>query len=213
MARSADTLIKVCGLTRQQDADACVALGANFGGFIFHPASPRCVTPEQVRAIDTGSMMRVGVFVDQSPKEVRDIMYQARLNLAQLHGDQDVAFCEEIGKLKVMRAFWPERYETREAFIADLEKFAPYCRFYLYDAGTSGGGHGKSMDFSFLDGLKSYKTWLLAGGLSADNVAQALDACHPCGVDLNSGVESAPGIKDREKLARTIALARGQGGA
>ena len=204
MIGCSDTLIKVCGLTRQEDADVCVRLKANLTGFIFHPASPRNITPEAAAAIDTGAAMRVGVFLDQSPSEIRAVMDKANLFLAQLHGGQDEEFCQEIGRRKVMKVFWPERYAGIRELEQDMERFAPFARFYLLDAGKSGGGHGKSLDFSFLGNLHSQKSWFLAGGLGPDNLPLALSQCSPCGVDLNSGVESAPGIKDPEKLRQAF---------
>ncbi|AGW12509.1 phosphoribosylanthranilate isomerase [Megalodesulfovibrio gigas] len=196
-----DVLVKVCGITRQEDADAAIAINASLLGFIFHPASPRAMTPAKARAICTGERMRVGVFVNQTPGEILDIMDDARLHLAQLHGDQDEACCLALGRQRVMRAFWPERHANLADFEAELARFAPFCRFFLFDAGASGGGHGKSLDWAALGRLKSPRSWFLAGGLSPDNVRQAVDACNPDGVDLNSGVEAAPGIKDPAKLA------------
>lgn len=201
-----DLIVKVCGLTRQQDADLCVALKISLTGFIFHSKSPRNVAPEVVADIDTGDAMRVGVFVDQSLEEVDRIMDQALLHLAQLHGGQDPDFCRDLGRHKVMKVFWPEQYADRQAFAQDMERFSPHSRFWLFDAGTSGGGHGKTISSTLLSGLKTDKSWFLAGGLGPDTIEQALASFRPCGVDLNSGVESAPGIKDHEKLRKTVRL-------
>ncbi len=198
------TMIKICGLTRQEDADVCGWLETSLAGFIFHPASPRAVTPEQAAAIRTGTAMRVGVFVRQSVDEILRIMEQARLHLAQLHGDQGPAFCAALGKSKVMRVFWPERYDSLRDLEADLQRYAPCCRFFLFDAGKQLGGHGAEQDWTRLKGLRSPKSWFIAGGLGPDNVLAAIDACNPCGVDLNSGVESAPGIKDHDKLKAVL---------
>ncbi|QJT09875.1 phosphoribosylanthranilate isomerase [Oceanidesulfovibrio marinus] len=200
MSTCGDVMLKVCGVTRQEDADAVRAIGASLIGFIFHPASRRNVTPEQVRAIETHRLMRVGVFVDQSPDEILRIMDKAGLHLAQLHGDQDAAFCKKVGRNRVMRAFWPERYPTREALETDLHRYEDCSRFFLFDAGASGGGHGRSFDASLLKGLCSLKTWFLAGGLGPHNICEAVCNCDPCGVDLSSGVEASPGIKDHAKL-------------
>lgn len=206
------TMIKVCGLTRQEDAFFCSSLETPLAGFIFHPGSPRCVTPEHARGIDTSSAMRVGVFVEQSVEEVLEIMEQANLHLAQLHGDQDEDFCRAIGKTRVMRVFWPERYERVQDLQDDLLRYAEYCRFFLLDAGKSMGGHGDTLDPKSVAGLESPKAWFLAGGLGPENVLDMVRACKPCGVDLNSGVERSPGIKDHEKLTaalRTLCSSRG----
>ncbi len=201
-------LIKVCGITRAEDATACVELGVNFIGFIFHEPSPRNVLPEEVAAMETGGLTRVGVFGGQSVGEVLEIMDRARLDLAQLHGDQDEAFCVGVGPDRVIRVFWPQRCRDGKEFEGELERFAPYCRFFLFDAGASGGGHGKTLDFEMLKELQTTKPWLLAGGLGPENVGDALGACAPAGLDLNSGVESAPGIKDRKKIGDTVRIIR-----
>lgn len=197
---------KVCGMTRPEDVVLCEALGVNLVGFIFHPKSPRSVTPQAVACIETKKSLRVGVFVDQTPAEVMEIMALARLNLAQLHGDQDQAFMNQIGPQRVIRVLWPMRYAHVDELARDMERLAPHCAYFLLDAGTKGGGHGKSLEFSWLNGLTSPRPWLLAGGLHPENIVQALRACRPHGLDLNSGVETSPGIKDHEKLKRTLAI-------
>ncbi|MGE4299154.1 MAG: phosphoribosylanthranilate isomerase [Desulfovibrionaceae bacterium] len=199
-----DPLVKVCGITRQEDADLAASLGVHLLGFIFHPESPRFVPPEHVRRIRTTGTMRVGVFVKQTPAEILDIMQRAQLHIAQLHGGQDEAFCEQLGKMHVMKVFWPQRYGSREKLEDDLKRFAHCSRFYLLDAGLEGGGSGEHIDFAFLNGLSSPKTWFLAGGLGPHNIDAALAACHPCGVDLNSRVESAPGVKDHTLLREAL---------
>lgn len=213
-------LVKVCGLTRQQDADACADAGVDLCGFIFHPASPRGVTPAVAAGLHSHGMARVGVFVKQSADEVLAVMDAARLDFAQLHGGQDAAFCDRVGPERVIRAAWPQRHvdpaghADRSALEAELAGLAPHVRCFLLDAGTSGGGHGATMDWSALRGLAPGAPWLLAGGLTPDNVASAVAACggHApamlMGVDLNSGVESAPGQKDARLVASALAALR-----
>lgn len=193
-------LVKVCGMTRQEDADACTELGADLLGFIFHPPSPRNLTPEQAAAIVTKGVLRVGVFVRQGADEVRAILHAARLDLAQLAGNQDEAFCRAVGPERVIRVFWPERHASIPELEAELARFADLMRYALLDAGTSGGGHGRPLPFTSLAGIKTPCPWLLAGGLSAANLGEALEQCSPAGVDINSGVESEPGKKDRGKV-------------
>ncbi|MCG8533175.1 MAG: phosphoribosylanthranilate isomerase [Desulfovibrionales bacterium] len=195
-----ESFVKVCGITTQQDADLCAELGADLIGFIFDKNSPRSVTVEQVRAIETENIMRVGVFTHHTVDEVRLTMQHAKLHLAQLHGDQDAEFAEKIGKHRVMKVFWPARYETREELEADMQHYVATSRFFLMDAGTSGGGHGKPQNWSFLSGLRGHKTWFVAGGITPDNLKDVLMGCTPCGIDISSGVESEPGKKDPEKL-------------
>lgn len=213
-------LVKVCGLTRQRDVDACVDAGVDLCGFIFHPASPRAVTVAMAAEMHSRGMVRVGVFVRQSADEVLAAMDAARLDLAQLHGGQDAAFCRRVGPERVIRAAWPQRHADvagridRDALETELAGLAPHVRCFLLDAGDSGGGHGVAMDWAALRGLAPGAPWLLAGGLTPDNVARAVVECGSdggsmIGVDLNSGVESAPGRKDARLVAAALAALRG----
>ncbi len=151
--------------------------------------------------------MRVGVFVRQGREAILDVMRIANLHVAQLHGDQDPDFCRSLGRRRVMKVFWPQRYDSRQELERDMLRYEDHARFFLLDGGLVGGGHGKSHDLESLRALKGLatdKTWFLAGGLTPDNLSQAVEACGPCGVDLNSGVESEPGVKDHDKLARAF---------
>ena len=201
-----DIFVKVCGITSQKDADVVSELGADLIGFIFDKKSPRYISPEDCHAITTPGLMRVGVFTGHTLEEVRDIMKRATLDLAQLHGDFDISFAEQLGRTKVLRVLWPERYNTNEEMVEDMQRHAHCTRFFLFDAGSSGGGHGKEQDWDFLAGTRAVKTWFIAGGLGPDNLKKAVMACNPCGLDFNSGVESTPGVKDHEKLRKVFAM-------
>lgn len=198
--------IKVCGITRPDDARLCEDLGVDFLGFIFHEPSPRDVSPEIPGSLGRTTCRKVGVFVKQDPEEIAGIMDAGNLDLAQLHGGQDPEFCRAVGARRVIKVFWPERYASIRELQADLAGFADCCRYFLFDAGQSGGGSGKALDFSRLAGLASPRPWLLAGGLGPGNLAPALSQCSPFGLDLNSGVEASPGIKDPDKLKKAINL-------
>lgn len=204
--------IKVCGLTRQRDADEAERLGADFCGFIFHPASPRFITPAAAAGLDTGRMARVGVFVGQGATEILAIMDEARLEYAQLHGAQDRACAERIGAARVIRVLWPGRHATRAALEAEMAAHAGACAWFLLEAGLAGGGSGQAQDWSRLAGLAPPRPWLLAGGLTPANAAAAVAACAPDGLDFNSGVEEAPGKKSPELLRAALAAATGHGG-
>lgn len=200
-------LIKICGLTRQEDLDLAGRLGAQWCGFIFHPQSPRYIAPERAAQLESGSMLRVGVFVKQEAEEIRHVMKAARLDLAQLHGSQTPECALAIGAERVIRVIWPDRYTHRALLHAALQKHARACAYYLLDAGTAGGGSGRRLEWQDLSGLRPPRPWLLAGGLSADNVRQALSCCAPKGVDFNSGVEDAPGLKNERKLQAAVVAA------
>jgi len=202
-------LVKVCGMTCPEDVLGCTEAGADFLGFIFAAKSPRCLTPGQAAALPRTSAKRVGVFVEQTLPEVLAIMAEAELDLAQLHGGQDVDFCQAVGPDRVIRAFWPQKHPSLASLAAEMAPFVGAVRFALLDAGTSGGGHGTSLDFDALAELSPPMPWLLAGGLGPDNVAEAIRIAQPNGVDLNSGVESSPGLKDLAKVRRSLWAVRG----
>jgi len=197
--------VKICGLTRPEDFKLCADSGA-WTGFIFHPASPRYLSPPEAAAIETGPAARVGVFVDQSPAEVQNIMATARLNLAQLHGGQDQNFCRLIGPDRIIKVFWPQRYASPPELAADLGRFADSAAFFLLDAGSGGGGHGRALNLEFLRGMKFPRPWLLAGGLSAENILtiNTGDLFNLYGFDFNSGVELAPGLKDHNRVRSAV---------
>lgn len=205
--------IKVCGLTREEDVRLCLELGIGFTGFIFAPGSPRRVSPEAASRLPSGNAARVGVFVNQTLDEVRRVMSFAGLDYAQLHGNEDTDFCRALGPERVIRVLWPERLLPRrgegdglsgeallEALRRECAAYADACALFLLDAGSGGGGSGRVLPWSLLAGFSPPRPWLLAGGIGPLNAAKAFAACVPFGVDCNSAVESAPGIKDAKLL-------------
>lgn len=202
-------IVKICGLTRPEDVTGSAAAGADLTGFIFAAKSPRCLTPGQAAALPRTTAKRVGVFVEQSLAEILAIMDAAELDLAQLHGDQSPDVCRAIGPQRVIRTFWPGRYPDTASLAAAVAPFAGAIRYALLDAGTSSGGHGQPLDFQVLAELSLPMPWLLAGGLGPDNVAQAVRLARPGGVDLNSGVETSPGLKELAKVRRSLWAVKG----
>lgn len=193
-------LVKVCGMTRMEDVTLCSELGVDLLGFIFHPKSPRNVDPDFAASVKTGKITKVGVFVDQSASEVIEIMDRCGLHAAQLHGGQDMAFCEEVGPDRVIKVFWPATYASATALTNDLDNYSEVCSHFLFDAGGKcQGGTGQVIDFTILQDIEIQTPWFLAGGIGPDNIEAAL-AAHPPGLDINSGVEFEPGIKDETKL-------------
>lgn len=204
--------VKVCGLTRQSDVDAAARLGAHLCGFIFHTQSPRCISPCAAASLQSGGMARVGVFVEQGAEEILAIMRLARLDYAQLHGQQSRCCAERIGPARVIRVLWPGRYASLAELEADMAAHAGACALFLLEAGKSGGGSGQTQDWTRLRGLAPPRPWLLAGGLGPANAAACVAACAPDGLDFNSGVEEAPGKKSPELLAAALAAATGHRG-
>ena len=203
--RDSDLHVKICGMSEQSLIDRAAELGADMCGFIFHPASPRNVSPAQAAGLDTHGMARVGVFVEQSAEEIATVMRGARLDFIQLHGGQSAEFASVFPAHKVIRVLFPAKYASREALQADIDAFAPTCGMYLLDAGMGGG---KTLDWASLAGLRFPHPWMLAGGLGADNVAEAVAACLPDAVDMNSRLEEVRGRKSPELLEKAFAVLR-----
>lgn len=209
-------LIKVCGMTREADALLCAELGADLLGFIFHPGSPRNTTPEFPARLRLPGVRKVGLFVGQNPMEAMSIMAEGRLDLAQLHGAQTESFCQALasrmGPQRIIKVVWPEKAASLEDFQAEIDRYAPYCALFLADAGKGGGGHGRAIGSGgeagsapnnatgILARARFPRPWLLAGGLAPANLDPLFSRFRPDGLDINSGVESAPGIKDETLL-------------
>ncbi len=201
--------VKICGLRRQEDVDCAVSLGADMCGFIFAAGSQRCILPEEAAKLNSRGCTRVGVVVDADPEKLLGLMCKARLDILQLHGDQPEA-CVRAMRLpagRIIRVLWPARYADKVQLEAAMRHYAPTAGMFLLDAGTSWGGSGSRIALESLAGLHSPRPWLLAGGLGPDTVAEAVAACHDVafyGVDLNSGLESAPGCKDHQRMAAAM---------
>jgi len=205
-------LVKICGQTHPDMARLCAELGADMLGFIFHHKSPRCTAPALPASLHLPGVLKVGVFVDQSVNETLAVMRSGRLDVAQLHGGQDLAFCRALGDVlgpeRIMKVVWPEKAATLAALQDELDCFAPLCGRFLADAGKDGGGHGRGIADAAAELLlqaRFPRPWLLAGGLGPQTVGPAFaqfqhGANAPVGLDLNSGVESAPGVKDETLL-------------
>ncbi len=194
-------LVKICGITSRKDALLCAGAGADFLGFIFYRNSPRYIEPELAREIIAdipGYVTPVGVFVNESREIIIETVAQTGIRLIQLSGDEGPAECEGFGQ-KVWKAF---RFRNSE----EIQVMAGYrdlaaamidgARAPLY------GGSGEQADFSIASEMKKYFPLILAGGLDPDNIAESIRSVMPHGVDVNSGVESEPGKKDRAKVEK-----------
>jgi phosphoribosylanthranilate isomerase len=193
------TRIKICGLTRLDDALLAAELGADALGFVFAPGSRRRADPEAVSRIVEALppyVTAVGVFMDQPAREVRSIAESCRLDLVQLHGSEDQAYVDGLG-LKTLKSVSLARRE-------DVEVLARYPRLgaFLLDAvsGSERGGTGVTFDWSWAAEAGRYGRIVLAGGLHPGNVADAIRVVSPWAVDVCSGTETSAGVKDPEKL-------------
>jgi phosphoribosylanthranilate isomerase len=208
-------IVKFCGLTRQEDLSFAESLGADVAGFILHPESPRGLSPEAAGRLKSKAILRAGVFVRQRGPEIVGIMKAAGLSLAQLHGAQTEEDAETIGPDRVIRVVWPERFESPDGLAAELLRWRGLARWLLFDAGQSGGGHGRSLGAGALGCLgESPAPVILAGGLGPDSVRGLWPPEEPnlAGFDFNSGVEAAPGRKDHALMRRVFAELGGERG-
>jgi phosphoribosylanthranilate isomerase len=181
-------MIKVCGITRREDAEVAAAAGANALGFIFHPASPRYVRPQWVAGLTEGlPLLKVGVFVRESPWSVAQVMQRAGLDIAQIYGDEVPEGVRVWKAFRVKAPLDPTRANGAEAVLLD------------------GPSNGVAFNWS---NIPVGPRIILAGGLNPANVAEAIHKVHPWGVDASSGLESSPGIKDAAKVRQFVEAAR-----
>ena len=191
--------IKICGITRPEDALAAAEAGADAVGLVFYAKSKRAVTAVQAReiaAVLPPFVSAVALFVNEQPDVIRQILRQVPIDVIQFHGDEDDGFCRQFDRpyLKAVRVQSAADIQTACA------KF-PNARALLFDAyhPTEYGGTGQSFDWTLLRGNIG-KPWILAGGLTAGNVAEAVKTSGAAAVDVSGGVENAAGVKDALKI-------------
>jgi len=190
--------IKVCGLTRREDALLADAYGAHALGFIFHPPSPRGVTPEQARTVIATLpplSVKVGVFVGQTVEEICQIAEFCALDRIQLHGGQSIADLAKLNRPGYRALRLKDEAELKTALAESddtvlLDTYDPELR----------GGTGRTTDWDWARRMAQRKRVILAGGIGPGNVAQAMAAVRPYGVDASSGLEASPGVKDPDKM-------------
>ncbi|MDY6989064.1 MAG: phosphoribosylanthranilate isomerase [Thermodesulfobacteriota bacterium] len=199
--------IKVCGMTSQTDALYAASLGVDAVGFVL-AKSPRRVDPQVVREISLSLppfVSTVGVVVDMDLETLRKTASLCRLHWIQLHGHESPEYCRALD-FNIIKAL---RVKDRES----LEAMAAYegcVHGFLLDTYVKGkpGGTGRTFDWTLVKEAKKYGPVILAGGLTAEGIREAIHVARPYGVDVSSGVESAPGVKDREKMRRFVAEVR-----
>ena len=209
------TRIKICGLTREQDIDAAVAAGVDAIGFVFYAKSKRCLTPmraAQLRRMVPAFVDVVALFVNPEEAEVRAVLDQVKPELLQFHGDETPQDCARYGHrfLRAFRAGAPG-LETAEALASTCRAYgeAAGWLFDSYSAGYGGSGHG--FDYSLLEEVRAdpvSRPLILSGGLTAENVGQAVQSVRPWAVDVSSGVELEQGIKSSDRISFFVAAAQ-----
>ena len=199
--------IKICGITRPQDAAAAAQLGADAVGLVFYPRSKRSIQPAQAQAVIRALppfCSAVGLFVNETAAHIREILAQVPLDILQFHGDEPPDFCRQFARpyLKAIRV-----RQTAD-ILAALRDY-PDARALLFDAHVDGtyGGTGQTFDWTLLPPDLGAR-WILSGGLDAANITNALRQTRAPAADVSSGVESAPGIKSHEKMAAFLAACR-----
>jgi phosphoribosylanthranilate isomerase len=203
--------IKICGITRLEDAQAAVELGAWAVGMVFYERSPRRCELAEAERIGAALRRRgelVGVFVNSPLETIADVNERVGLTLVQLHGDEGPSFCSEVARRTGARTIKAAAVRG-PATLQDLARF--HTDFHLLDGYADGmrGGTGERFDWSLIEGRRSKVPLILSGGLDANNVGEAIAATRPYAVDVASGVESAPGVKDHERIRAFIEAAAG----
>lgn len=197
--------IKICGLTNLDDARWAIEAGADYLGFVLYQNSPRCVSVKELSRLTealAGTIRTVGVFVNEAPVFVKEVAQACGLSVVQLHGDENPGDYDDVGitlwrALRLQGGKWnPDpRNWAAERFVLDADS-----RVY--------GGTGMTVDWDVAGTFSARHRVMLAGGLTVDNVGDAVRCVRPLGVDVSSGVELAPGRKDHKKVAAFIRAAR-----
>lgn len=195
---------KICGFTRPQDALAAAQLGVDAVGLVFYPPSKRFVSIEQAQAIVRvlpPFVSVVALFVNENTERIRQVLAQVPVDILQFHGDETPEFCRQFDRPYIKAV----RVQNTGDIIAAQQQY-PDARAVLFDAHIEGeyGGTGHRFDWAMLpDQLSGH--WILSGGLTPENIAQAVKITGAKIIDVSSGVESAPGIKSAEKIAALLA--------
>jgi phosphoribosylanthranilate isomerase len=205
------TKVKICGITRAVDAHKAVELGAWALGFIFYKKSPRCVTPTDARKIIEALppfVTPVGLFVNEKEEDVSRIANFCGIRTLQFHGGESPAYCRRFrySRYKVIKAF----AVNEQTDFLKIRRYEPDA--YLFDTYHEKlhGGTGKVFDWQILQKNKMSKPVILAGGLGPQNIKKAIKAVRPYGVDVSSGVETSPGVKNEALLVQLFKQIRGQ---
>jgi len=208
--------VKICGITQLKQAQAIADLGIDLLGFICFPPSPRYLNPEGIKDIIRSlpsQVQSVGVFVDVPRETIGDIVRETGLTAVQLHGHESPEFClrlrEYLTNLEIIKAV---RVKDANSLLG-LEIYSSSIDTLLLDAYTpnSYGGTGQTIALSQLQSFRSPLPWLLAGGLTPENVVEVLNQVQPDGIDLSSGVERSPGDKDIDRVALLLEQLRDYG--
>mgnify|MGYP001434192678 CR=1 FL=1 len=211
-------LAKICGINAPEAMAAAVEGGARYVGLVFYPPSPRCVSPEQAAALAAQApedVARVGLFVDADDAALRRVLDVVPLDILQLHGSETPQRVREVRErfgLKVMKAVriaGPEDVARADLHVEAADRLLFDAQAPEGLAGALPGGNGLAFDWQLLAAREWPLPWMLSGGLTAENLAEAVAATGAVCVDVSSGVEQARGVKSPEKIRRFLAVAAG----
>ncbi|MCH8557306.1 MAG: phosphoribosylanthranilate isomerase [Balneolia bacterium] len=204
-------LIKICGITRKDDAKHAADSGADFLGFIFVENTPRYIEPNAAGKISSSVQNAdyVGVFMDEDPEKVNTIAELSGLSFLQLHGDESPEYCQQM-RLPIIKAFRIKPDMDEDDIYKLISPYKNCAEYVLLDAWhpDAAGGTGHTFDWSTAKKLHKDFRIILAGGLKPENVKHAVQAVKPFGIDVSSGVEISPGIKDHDKISQLIESVR-----
>jgi phosphoribosylanthranilate isomerase len=203
------TRVKICGMTRGRDIRAAVSCGADALGFVFAPGSKRVISPRRARELVQwvpAFVARVGLFLDQDAEQVGSILEQVPLSLLQFHGREDAAFCRQFGMPYIKAVSMNSGQATEQ--VEQAEREFDDAAALLMDSHDPGGLGGTGRVFNWQRMGQAGRPLILAGGLTPDNVREAVRLVQPWAVDVSSGVEDAPGIKNAAAMRRFIEQAK-----
>ncbi|SMO34068.1 phosphoribosylanthranilate isomerase [Gracilimonas mengyeensis] len=195
--------IKICGITNLEDARFAAGALVDYLGFIFYDKSPRYIEPGEAGAIINWieGPEKVGVFVNQPLDDVNRIAKETGLDYVQLHGDESPEYCSLVEK-SVIKVIHIEEESVEYLLKHQIEQYAEVADYLLFDTKINGlwGGTGKSFDWSMITDLDIEIPFFLSGGLSADNIKEAIETVQPFAIDVSSSLEKEPGLKDFGKI-------------
>jgi phosphoribosylanthranilate isomerase len=206
-------LIKICGITEKDILEYMIEHQVDLAGFIFYPKSPRYIKPEKVKQIlmnpeiDRKRIKTVGVFVNEDIQKVKEIANELSLDYIQLHGQEKPEYIEKLNTYNIIKAF-----RIKDDFtVEEINKYKlNNVKYFLTDTFEKGimGGTGKAFHWDQFQFLKDIPNLIISGGLNKQNILEAIKLFQPAGIDINSGVESSPGIKNTKKINDILRIIR-----
>ncbi len=201
------TKVKICGITNLEDARFASGALVDYLGFIFVESSPRYINPDEAGAIINWveGPEKVGVFMNQPLDDVNLMSKFTGIDIVQLHGEESIEYCQLVEK-PIIKVVHVEEGSTEEELKMKAMLYSEVVDYLLFDTKANGkfGGTGKTFNWSLLKDVAGTKPFFLAGGITPENALEAISTVHPYALDVNSGVEEKPGLKDFDKIERLM---------